>query len=154
MKKVFVSACLLGQPVRYDGQAKPSHHPALIRWLSENRVITLCPEVSGGLPIPRPQAERQPDQRVITIQHLDVTAEFERGAEAALQLCFKHNIRIAVLKENSPSCGSHHIYSGQFNGETIPGEGLTTQRLRQSGVLVFSENEWDKAQIALSKLDR
>jgi len=54
--KILISACLLGQPVRYDGQSKDIENTILELWKSEGLLVPVCPEVSGGLPVPRPLA--------------------------------------------------------------------------------------------------
>jgi uncharacterized protein YbbK (DUF523 family) len=146
MKQVLVSACLLGERVRYDGREKGVQNPVLARWLAEGRVVKVCPEVEGGLPVPRPPAEQQRDGRILTNTGLDVTAAFTRGAAEALRLVRLHGITIAVLKEGSPSCGSGFIYDGSFSKTRLPGEvGETTKLLRANGVAVFSELQWDEA---------
>ncbi|MHC6227940.1 2-thiouracil desulfurase family protein [Pseudomonas sp. X10] len=158
LPKVLVSACLLGQPVRYDGRA--SGHPGLLqRWQAEGRVVPLCPEVAGGLPTPRPPAEIPGGQggavlegqaRVVTVQGEDVSGAFLAGAQQALALVRQHGIRVAVLKSGSPSCGNRLTYDGSFSGVKVPGEGVTTALLRREGVLVFSELELDEAARALA----
>ena len=65
MNKLLVSACLLGNPVRYDGKSKPQHHAGLAKLVAQDSVIGFCPEVAGGLPIPRPAAEIQAAQEYI-----------------------------------------------------------------------------------------
>jgi Uncharacterized conserved protein len=139
-----VSACLLGCPVRYDGQSKPVIHPLLQRWQANGWIIPFCPEQAGGLPTPRPPAEIQADGRVMTAEGRDVTAPFVKGAEQALAVCQQQKIRYALLKENSPSCGSTHIYDGHFRGKKIPGEGVTTHLLKTHHVQVFSETQIDE----------
>ena len=147
--RVLVSACLLGQPVRYDGQSKG----LLCDWLSalgaEGRPLAFCPEVAGGLPTPRPPAERQ-GELVMTASGLDVTAEFDRGAELALEICLAQGIRFALLKEGSPSCGSGRIYNGRFEGVSMAGEGKTTALLRRHGIAVFSEDQLPELASALT----
>ena len=91
MHKVLVSACLLGQPVRYDGQSKGIVSDWLQALGAEGRALAFCPEVAGGLPTPRPPAERQ-GERVVTESGLDVTEEFDRGAALALALCQQQGI--------------------------------------------------------------
>jgi len=160
LPKVLVSACLLGQPVRYDGRS--SGHPDLLqRWQAEGRVVPLCPEVAGGLPTPRPPAEIPGGQggevldgaaAVVTVAGEDVSAAFVAGAGQALALVRKHGIRVAVLKAGSPSCGNRLTYDGTFSGMKVPGEGVTTALLRREGVLVFSELELEQAQVALAGL--
>lgn len=159
--KVLVSACLLGQPVRYDGRA--SGHPDILqRWQREGRVVPLCPEVAGGLPTPRPPAEIPGGQgravlegqaQVLTVQGEDVTGAFVQGARLALALVRRHGIGIAVLKAGSPSCGNLLTYDGTFSGTRVAGEGVTTALLRQAGVQVFSELELDAAVQALAALE-
>ncbi|MDU1144754.1 2-thiouracil desulfurase family protein [Aeromonas rivipollensis] len=147
--RVLVSACLLGQPVRYDGQSKGIVSDWLNALGAEGRALALCPEVAGGLPTPRPPAERQ-GELVVTESGLDVTAEFDRGAELALGLCLAQGIRFALLKEGSPSCGSGRIYNGRFEGVSMAGEGKTTALLRRHGIQVFSEDQLPELALALS----
>jgi uncharacterized protein YbbK (DUF523 family) len=150
MKKVLISACLLGERVRFDGQSKGSGSEVLGRWLSEGRVVRVCPEVSGGLPVPRPPAEQQADGRVITNAGVDVSAEFKAGAAEALRLVREFGIEVAVMKEGSPSCGSGFVYDGTFSKTRVAGgEGETVRVLRAHGVRVFSEHEWATAAAAL-----
>lgn len=154
---MLVSACLLGQPVRYDGRA--SGHPDLLRtWQAQGRVVPLCPEVAGGLPTPRPPAEIPGGQggavldgeaQVVTVQGDDVSAAFLAGARQALELVRRHGIRVAVLKSGSPSCGNRLVYDGTFSGSKVAGEGVTSALLRREGVQVFSELELDEAARAL-----
>ncbi len=150
MKRVLVSACLLGERVRFDGREKGTHNAVLAKWIAEGRVVRVCPEVAGGLSVPRPPAEQQPDGRVLTDTGVDVTAAFTRGAAEALRLVKKHQIEVAVLKEGSPSCGSGFIYDGTFSKTKLAGEvGETTRVLRAHGVAVFSELQWEEAEEAL-----
>ncbi|WP_373047673.1 DUF523 domain-containing protein [Vulgatibacter sp.] len=158
MEKVLVSACLLGERVRYDGRDKRSHDDILARWEREGRVVSFCPEIGGGLPVPRPPAEIRSGVgadvlagRAAVRNNLggDDTAAFRAGAERALQIAQRHGIRVAVLKERSPSCGSSQIYDGTFTGKAIAGEGVTTALLRQHGIAVFSEAELAEADAAL-----
>lgn len=160
LPKVLVSACLLGQPVRYDGRAS-GHHDQLQRWQAESRVVPLCPEVAGGLPTPRPPAEIPGGQggqvldgmaQVLTVTGEDVSGAFLAGARQALALVRQHAIGVAVLKAGSPSCGNRLTYDGTFSAVKVPGEGVTAALLRREGVLVFSELELEQAQRALARL--
>jgi len=140
MKKILVSACFLGEKVRYDGKHKALSHSIIQKWQSEGRLISICPEVAGGLPVPRPAAEiSNLNGKVITSQNLDVSVAFQHGADIALKICKKHDIHYALLKESSPSCGSNTVYDGSFSGKKILGEGKTTELLRQHGIKVYSE---------------
>lgn len=147
MSRVLVSACLLGERVRYDGKDKRATHPLLQRWAEAGLIVPLCPEVAGGLGIPRPPAERR-GARIVTREGVDVTAAFEKGAQAALALCRQLGVRVAVLKEGSPSCGAHVIGDGSFSKTKIEGQGLTAEVLRRAGVQVFSEAELEAAEAA------
>jgi uncharacterized protein YbbK (DUF523 family) len=149
---VFVSSCLLGKLVRYDGQAKTVHHPVLERWHAENRIVAFCPEVEGGLPVPRPPAERVRD-KVLRADGIDVTTAFERGAAAALAEARAKSVALALLKERSPSCGVHFVYDGNFSAAVVPGAGLTTECFRRAGIPVFSEEEFEAADALLRRLE-
>ena len=137
---ILVSACLLGTPCRYDGTGKLE--PALERLRAQGyTLIPICPEVLGGLPTPRPPAERQPDGRVVTREGVDVTAEYRAGAERVLELARAHGCTLAVLKERSPSCGRGQIYDGTFSRTLIPGSGVTAQLLEEHGISVYGESQ-------------
>lgn len=122
----------------------------LRRWIDEGRVISICPEMLGGLGTPRPASEIR-GGRVYTNAGRDVTREFEAGAEAAAAVAA--DARIAILKSNSPSCGSGFVYDGTFTGTRVPGDGVTTALLRSRGVEVFTEQELDAADERLRELE-
>jgi uncharacterized protein YbbK (DUF523 family) len=144
LELVLVSACLLGDGIRYDGGSVAPVSPILDRWVKQGRVAPFCPEVAGGLPFPRPPAEIR-DGTVWDCEGRNVTREFVAGAEAALELARAAGIRIAVLKDRSPSCGSSTIHNGKFDGGVIPGEGVTTALLRRNGIEVFREDQLEEA---------
>ncbi len=152
MEKILVSACLLGERVRYNGGAATSDDPSLQRWLAEGRVVSFCPEVAGGLGTPRPRAERR-GVLVITENGEDVTSAFARGAELAREAARQHRIRVAVLKDGSPSCGSGYVYDGTFTGRRTDGAGTTTDALRSDGIRVFNERQITEAAAYLAVLD-
>jgi uncharacterized protein YbbK (DUF523 family) len=156
MTKVVVSACLLGAPVRYNGTGKKTQHPVLQRWIDEGRVVSVCPEVLGGLGTPRPPAEIvyvEGLRRVRANTGRDVTAEFEGGAVDALEQAVRHGATVAILKEGSPSCGSTYVYDGTFTGTRVDGSGVTAALLRARGIRVFSENELDAAAEYVDSID-
>jgi uncharacterized protein YbbK (DUF523 family) len=148
--KILVSACLLGQPVRYDGGAKTCLHPRLVDWIEAGRVVPFCPEVEGGFGVPRPRSELRGGDgddfwagraEVVSEGGLDVSAGYRRGAEAALALCRREGIRLAVLKDGSPSCGRRRIADGSFSGTSRPGLGITAALLEANGIRVISDEE-------------
>ncbi|MBQ9165843.1 MAG: DUF523 domain-containing protein [Oscillospiraceae bacterium] len=138
--KILISACLLGIACRYDGKSKEYNG---IRMLMErHQLIPVCPECYGGLPTPRPPAERQGD-RVCTQAGMDVTAQYEKGAREALKLAEQFGCTWAILKEKSPSCGSGEIYDGTFSRSIIPGDGITAALLKENGIRVVGERQLD-----------
>jgi len=150
--KILISQCFLGNKVRYDGTGKLLVHPLISQWQQQKRLVSICPEISGGLPVPRDPAEINPlSGQVITEKGINVTPQFTQGADSALTLCLTHNIRFAILKESSPSCGSTFIYDGTFNNKKITGAGITTQRLTQQGIKVFSEDNLAALVLLLDK---
>jgi uncharacterized protein YbbK (DUF523 family) len=142
--KILVSACLMGEKVRYDGNDNLLQHPLMQRWQQEQRLLMICPEIAGGLSVPRAPAE-QIGTRIITFDGADVTAAFQRGAWRAQQLAQQQGVVMAILKARSPSCGVGQIYDGSFSRRLIAGDGVTAAALRQLGIAVFSELQLDAA---------
>lgn len=142
MEKILVSACLIGQKVRYDNGEVPCLDPRFVAWQEQGRLVAICPEVTGGLPTPRPDAQIV-GVRIQTRDGSDVTDAFERGAQAALELARKHNVKVAIMKQDSPSCGTLFVYDGTFTDNKRPGEGHTVALLRKHGITVFGEDQLD-----------
>jgi len=141
MEKILISACFLGEKVRYDGGHQRLTHSLIAKWQQQKRLISVCPEVSGGLSIPRKPAEiNRLTGTVINCDGIDVTDAFEKGANHTLKLCQKYNIRYALMKESSPSCGSELTYDGSFSNTKIMGQGVTAALLTKHGIKVFSED--------------
>lgn len=148
---ILISACLLGQPVRYDGRGKLLSHPALARWQGEGRLVSFCPELAGGMAVPRPPAEIEAGgtgedviagrARVLEVTGGDVTAAFLDGAEKALAFAREKACAYALLIDGSPSCGSLAIYDGSFSGVKRAGQGVTAALFRRAGIAVFSDRE-------------
>jgi uncharacterized protein YbbK (DUF523 family) len=138
-EKVLVSACLLGIKVRFDGKSKANEE--LIEKLNNYEFIPVCPEVWGGLTTPRVPSEIIND-KVINKDGIDVTDNYMRGAIETLELARKFNIKKAILKSKSPSCGKGKIYDGSFTGILVDGNGITTRLLIENGIEVLSEDEF------------
>ena len=149
---ILVSACLLGHKVRYDGQDNFLDHPWIKELHTQGRLVTICPEVAGGLATPRPAAERQRDGRVLTKDRGDVTEAFVEGAHKALMLARSVEARLAILKARSPSCGNLEIYDGTFTKCRVPGMGVTAELLSAHGLHVFNEEEIEEARRAYDQL--
>lgn len=161
MNKILVSACLLGNKVRYDANDVPTDSNLLDKWNSEGRLISFCPEVAGGLTVPRLPAEIQSDDgnavlngtaKVFDNQGNDVSKYFITGANKALETAQANNVKIAILKEKSPSCGSSFIYDGTFSSVRKVGQGVTTALLERNGIKVFSDLEIEQASEYLAQI--
>ncbi len=137
---LLLSACLAGEPCRYDGG--DNRVPALAELARRGRAVLVCPERLGGLPTPRSPSERQPDGSVKNRAGEDVTAAFRLGAERALELCRAAGCQAAVLKARSPSCGAGCIYDGSFTHTKIPGDGVFAALLRREGIPVYTEETY------------
>jgi uncharacterized protein YbbK (DUF523 family) len=145
---ILVSACLAGVPCTHAGEAKT--RAWALRLVAEGRAVACCPEVAGGLPVPRPEAEIQGGDgddvldgraRVVTAEGVDVTRQYLRGAEAAVAAARRAGAELAVLKARSPSCGVGRIHDGSFSGRLVAGDGVTAAALRRAGVRVVSDEE-------------
>ena len=140
-QKLLVSSCLLGKKVKYNGKDNKLFSDLLNQLSLKYNIVSFCPEVEGGLPIPRVPCE------VITFNPLkvinkdgdDKTKEFLLGANKTLELCKKENITIALLKANSPSCSSEYIYDGTFTSSKIKEDGVTVSLLRQHNIKIYDE---------------
>ena len=148
-KRYFISACLLGQKVRYDG--KDCLVKELLESLVPNQYISLCPEIAGGLSTPRPPAEIQSGSGSDVLKHevcvidavgTNVSFAFIEGAYQALKLAQDFQVTHAILKAKSPSCGSGMIYDGSFSGNKISGDGVTAALFKQYGMVVMTEIEF------------
>lgn len=140
-EKLLISACLCGQNTKYNGKNN------LIDRLEELKnhfeLILICPEVMGGLSTPRNPSEIK-GNKVVSNQGKDVTKEFTKGASKAKDIALYQNIKYALLKEASPSCGVHQVYDGTFSGTKVLGQGTTTKLLLEQGILIFNEYEIDQ----------
>jgi uncharacterized protein YbbK (DUF523 family) len=144
----LVSACLLGMCTTYDDSSHPQ--PRLIALAARGRVVPVCPEVAGGLSIPRPPAEiiggdgqavLDGQARVLTCEGDDVTGAFIAGAQMALETAQRLGIKVAVMQARSPSCGHGQIYDGSFGGVLVAGQGVAAALLTRHGVRVVSPEE-------------
>lgn len=134
---ILISACLLGVNCRYDGG---HNYVAEVEELKKKyNLVPVCAEVYGGLTTPRTPAERR-GEGVVFRDGTDATEAFRRGAREILRLAEFYGCKKAVLKENSPSCGSGRIYDGTFTGTLISGDGVLSELLKEHGIEVFGES--------------
>jgi uncharacterized protein YbbK (DUF523 family) len=145
---ILISACLAGVACTYRGEAKTRDWA--VRLVAEGRAVPVCPEVAGGLGIPRPEAEIVGGQgrdvldgraRVVSVNGDDVTENYLRGARFASSAAARAGARLAVLKARSPSCGCGDIYDGSFGGVLKAGDGVTAAMLERDGVRVVNDED-------------
>lgn len=136
--RILVSACLMGASCRYDGADNGREE---VQALGQRAVLVpFCPEIYGGLMTPRMPSEIR-NGGGFAKDGRDVTHQYMRGAAEALKMAQLLGCSAAVLKERSPSCGSHQIYDGTFTGTRIDGMGVTARLLAEHGLRIFSEEE-------------
>ena len=137
--KILVSACLLGCKCRYDGKLQQKN---IAKFFSNDYcLIPFCPEQAGGLPTPRIPCEIKNKKTFNKIGE-DKTTEFYKGAEETLNICKIFNIKLAILKSKSPSCGFGEIYNGNFTNTLIAGNGVTANLLYENGLNIYNENNF------------
>ena len=134
---LLISACLLGEPCRYDGKAQPCEGAKALA--SQYELVPVCPEQLGGLSTPRTPSEIQRDGRVVDRMGHDRTEAFLDGARAALAIAQERGCERAVLKSRSPSCGVHEVYDGSFKGVVVPGRGVAADMLVKAGLDIVDE---------------
>lgn len=146
---ILVSACFAGFDVKYNGSNNVNLK--IKKLFDEQKAIPVCPEVLGGLSIPREPAEivggdgddvLDGTAKVVTDSGKDVTEQFLKGAYDTLKVAKEADASMVVLKERSPSCGSTMIYSGKFNGTKRKGNGVTAALLKRNGIKVVSEENF------------
>jgi uncharacterized protein YbbK (DUF523 family) len=147
----LISACLCGIDCKYSGEN--NYNDEVFSIFSKGQGILVCPEQLGGLATPRKPCEivggsgeevLQGTARVLNSEGVDLTKEFIKGAEETLKIAKAIDCKKVILKANSPSCGFGKIYSGNFNGELIEGEGVTAALLRKNGIIVESDEKYIK----------
>lgn len=140
----IVSACLAGIACRYDGKDNGCEH--IKRLVREGKAIPVCPEVLGGLHIPRIPCEQVRDKQgtiyVMNKEGRDCTEAFKEGARKTLEIARIVGAEKAILKAKSPSCGCGKIYDGTFSGYLIDGDGITTKHLKEEGIQVYTEQDY------------
>lgn len=147
MERLLISACLIGADCKYSGSNNALDGGTLRALRERYELVPVCPEFAGGLPTPRDPSERL-NGRVVSCNGCDVTREYERGADVALELARRFDCHKALMKERSPSCGSGEIYDGSFSGTVISGYGTAAEKLCAAGVEVIGESRvycllWD-----------
>ena len=132
--KILVSACLLGENCKYNGNN--NYNKDVAEFVKGHEVIAVCPEVLGGLSVPRKPAEIV-NGVVMTKEHVSVDEEFSNGAAVAFKIAVDNHIDLAILQSRSPSCGVNQIYDGSFDGRLKEGQGVFAQMLKQAGLNII-----------------
>lgn len=152
MKKVLISACLLGENVKYNGSNNDIRsHPFIQHLVNLNLLVPLCPETLAGLPTPRVPVEIV-DGRAISKEAVDLTKEFYLGARIVCDVAHQKNVKMAILKSRSPSCGVGLIYDGSFTKRLTEGNGICAQLLEERKITIFCEDELKMAEKFWNKL--
>jgi len=145
---IIASACLCGINCKYNGRNNLNN--AVFKLFSEGKVIPVCPEQLGGMTTPRDVKEIKGgtglevlngEAKVISPSGEDSTDRFIKGAYETLNIAKNANVKAAVLKAKSPSCGAGKIYDGTFNGKLIDGNGVASELLKINGIKVFTEED-------------
>jgi len=140
---ILVSACLAGIPCRYDG--KSSLNPAIADLVERGEALAVCPEMLGGLPVPRVPCEVVTgggETKVVSRDGRDFTAEYLLGARKTLDIALEARGAKALMKRRSPSCGVGEIYDGTFSGKLTAGNGLAADLLAEHGIEVIPGDEY------------
>ena len=140
-RRYVVSSCLLGHNCKYSGGN--NRNEKLINFLKDQEVLCVCPEVLGGLPIPRASSEIRGD-KVINTNGEDVSKQFYAGALKALQKTLEFQPDLAILQPRSPSCGKGFVYDGTFTKRLVPGNGVFVKMLLEAGIEVKTCEEFSK----------
>lgn len=141
--KIAVSACLLGINYKYNGGNNYSEK--LEKILEKHEIIPICPEVLGGLPIPRDPSEIV-NGEVLTNKGKSVDKEFRNGAKKALKIVKESGAELVVLQSRSPSCGLGKIYDGSFTGRLVDGDGVFVKLLKDEGIKAIDVSNFIKEQ--------
>lgn len=136
--KIMVSACLLGDNVKYNGGN--NRHEKVLEYIKGHEVVPVCPEMLGGLPVPRAPGEIQ-DGIVRNEDGTSVDYEYRTGAAKALEIAESERIDMAILQSRSPSCGVNQIYDGSFTGRKIKGMGVFARLLSEKGYKVVDAED-------------
>lgn len=136
--RVLVSACLLGENCKYSGGNNRS--VKVLRHITGQEIIPVCPEMFGGLSVPRPRAEIK-DGTVVTEDGRSVNEAFCLGAMKTLEIAKKYKPDLCILQSRSPSCGKGKVYDGSFTGTLVDGDGVAAALLIKNGFKVVSSDE-------------
>ena len=139
---MIISACLVGVNCKYNGGNNKDKKAYEI--FKEGKAVPVCPEVLGGMPIPRIPCEIKKysnKRKVINKKGKDQTQKFRIGAVKTLEIAMSIGAKKAIMKSKSPSCGFGKIYDGNFSDTLIKGNGITAELLFNNGIEIITEND-------------
>jgi uncharacterized protein YbgA (DUF1722 family)/uncharacterized protein YbbK (DUF523 family) len=122
---VGVSACLLGEKVRFDGGHKHDNYVAdvLGRYF---RFVPVCPELDIGLGVPRETLRlvrtRDGIRMIAPASGIDHTATMREYAKRRTRQLRELGLRGYILKKNSPSCGMTRVKTYTEAGMPAPAD--------------------------------
>lgn len=142
-KKLLISSCFLGDRVKYNGSHNKLDDEILKKLKERYELYPICPEVEGGLETPRTPCEivSNDPMKVLNKEGVDKTKEFLKGANIAYEFCKKEEIKLALMKANSPSCSNDLSNDGTFTKTRIKQDGVSVRSLRLLDINIFNESE-------------
>jgi uncharacterized protein YbbK (DUF523 family) len=162
MWRVLVSGRLGGATIRFHETGVLVDSPIWRQWKAEGRLVSVCPELAVGFPVPRPPAEIVDGTaaevfdghgRVLEASGRDVTELFRAAAHRAVQRALDAHVALAVLVDGGPTCGSSYAHDGTFSGAVTPGRGVAAEALQRHGIPVFDQHQLVQAAAALAELE-
>ena len=138
MKKIIVSACLLGENCKYNGGN--NYDPRVEAFVQGREVIRVCPERLAGLGIPRAPMEIV-DGVLRNQDGTSVDEPVRRAVAQILEQIKNEEIECAVLQSRSPTCGVRQVYDGTFSRKLVEGSGVLAQALKEAGYRVVDREE-------------
>ena len=139
--KVLVSACLLGVNCKYNGGN--NYCEAVVKFVKDKEIISLCPEMLAGMGCPRTPIEIV-DGVLMDRNGNNVDVAMRKAVAEAMEQIRGEDISCAILQSRSPTCGVNQVYDGTFSGNLISGSGIFARTLRNAGYQVIDAEDLKK----------
>lgn len=133
--KIGISACVLGEKVRFDSGHKSSKF--VTKELSPYfEFVPVCPEVGSGMTVPRPTIRLISNQERIALietkdptrDHTEQMVSYSKRKVAELE---QEHLRGYIVCAKSPTCGMERVKVYKKHGAENDGVGLYTKELMQ-----------------------
>lgn len=135
--RILVSACLLGKCCKYNGGS--NYTDKIEKYKEGNEIVSFCPEVLSGLPIPRTPIE------YVNNDLIDNTGKsyYENLClgRKCVEKILENNFDLAILKARSPSCGRDFIYDGTFTKTIVNKDGFACEIIKKHNIKIMTEEE-------------